>query len=63
MGSTKPKAGGIEMIKQEETVVAVLIADSFSVRFAPITESKPKARKVLHILNMHKICLVLQQNV
>jgi len=36
------KASGADMVKQEDVVVAVLIADSFSVRFAPLTESKPK---------------------
>ena len=30
------------MVKQEDVDVAVLIADSLSVRFAPLTESKPK---------------------
>ena len=31
-----------EVVKQEDIVVAVLIADSFSIRFAPITHDKPK---------------------
>ena len=35
------KSSGADMVKQD-VVVAVLIADSFSVRFAPLTESKPK---------------------
>lgn len=36
------KSSGADVVKQEDVVVAVLIADSFSVRFAPLTESKPK---------------------
>ena len=36
------KTSRADILKQENTVVAVLIADSFSVRFAPLTESKPK---------------------
>ncbi len=42
-GSTKP---GAEVVKQEDVTIAVLIADSFSTRFAPVTESKPKVRHV-----------------
>lgn len=55
MGSVKPSAksgaskAGLEMVKQEDVIVAVLIADSFSVRFAPITESKPKVMNMLCI--------------
>lgn len=33
---------GSEVVKQEDVIVAVLVADSFSIRFAPVTESKPK---------------------
>lgn len=33
---------GSEVVKQEDVIVAVLIADSFSIRFAPVTDSKPK---------------------
>ena len=29
-------------VKQEDIIIAVLIADSFSTRFAPITVDKPK---------------------
>lgn len=35
---------GSEIVKQEDVTLAVLIADSFSIRFAPVTESKPKVR-------------------
>ena len=44
------KASGADMVKQEDVVVAVLIADSFSVRFAPLTESKPKV--IVFIINI-----------
>lgn len=33
---------GSEVVKQEDVIVAVLIADSFSIRFAPVTDCKPK---------------------
>lgn len=35
---------GSEVLKQEDVVLAVLIADSFSIRFAPVTDSKPKVK-------------------
>ena len=40
-GSSKP---GTEVVKQEDVTIAVLVADSFSTRFAPVTASKPKVR-------------------
>lgn len=40
-GTAKP---GSEVVKQEDVIVAILIADSFSIRFAPVTDLKPKVR-------------------
>jgi len=45
MGSiknTKSKKSDVD-VKQEDVIIAVLIADSFSMRFAPLTLDKPKA--------------------
>lgn len=42
MGPKKNTKGGGEVVKQEDVTVAVLIADSFNVRFAPLTEKRPK---------------------
>lgn len=40
-GTAKP---GSEVVKQEDVTIAILIADSFSIRFAPVTDLKPKVR-------------------
>ena len=44
MGTVKKPTGksNQEVVQQEDVIQAIVIADSFSVRFAPITESKPK---------------------
>jgi hypothetical protein len=33
-----------EVLKQEDVIQAVVIADSFNIRFAPITKKKPKVK-------------------
>lgn len=38
-----------EVVKQEEVAVAVLIADSFSVRFDPITNTRPKVMLCINL--------------
>ena len=39
--SRKGKQRGVD-IKQEDVLQAVVIADTFNVRFAPITDKKPR---------------------
>ncbi len=49
--STKKKRGGGgagEDFKQEDVLQAVVIADSFNVRFAPITNDKPRVSGSFH---------------
>ena len=42
--ASKKRARGDDQFKQEDVLQAVVIADSFNVRFAPITDNKPKVR-------------------
>merc|ERR1711884_211153 len=41
--ASKKKNSQREDFKQEDILQAIVIADSFNVRFAPITENKPRA--------------------
>ncbi|KAI9558918.1 hypothetical protein GHT06_015707 [Daphnia sinensis] len=54
-GTAKP---GSEVVKQEDVIVAILIADSFSIRFAPVTDLKPKA--LLPLVNRPMIDYALE---
>ena len=41
--ATAPKKGGAPAeFKQEESLQAVLLADSFAIKFRPITKERPK---------------------
>jgi len=42
MASAKSAKKSDVDVKQEDVIIAVLIADSFSTRFSPITIDKPK---------------------
>ncbi len=44
---TKTAGKSGQDVKQEDVIQAVVIADSFSTRFAPITETKPKVPQKL----------------
>lgn len=33
-----------EVLKQEDVIQAIVIADSFNIRFAPVTKKKPKVK-------------------
>lgn len=48
-----------EVVKQEDVVVAVLVADSFNVRFAPVTETTPKVILLFRIV-LKKTCIELK---
>ncbi|XP_074650422.1 translation initiation factor eIF2B subunit epsilon-like [Tubulanus polymorphus] len=41
--ASKKKSGAREVIKEEDVLQAVVIADSFNIRFAPITKNIPRA--------------------
>lgn len=41
-----------EEFKEEEIVQAVVIADSFNVRFAPLTKDRPRVRPWLAVYQM-----------
>lgn len=53
----KGKSGRADDLKQEEILQAVVIADSFNVRFGPITDKKPRA--LLPVVNTPMIDYVL----
>lgn len=57
-GSAKP---GAEVVKQEDVIVAVLLADSFSIRFAPITDSKPNVIKICIFVSKLIVIFAFQQ--
>lgn len=44
------KKGPREDFKQEDVLQAVVIADSFNVRFAPITQDKPRVGGTCYVL-------------
>ena len=58
MGSVKPNKPGCKEIQQEDVIQAIVIADSFSVRFAPVTDTKPKA--LLPLVNRPMIDYTLE---
>lgn len=41
-----------DLLKQEEILQAVVIADSFNVRFGPVTQEKPRVRMLHYIYKM-----------
>ena len=48
--STKKKGSAVDStVKQEDVIQAVIIADSFNSRFAPITHRKPRVESFLTI--------------
>lgn len=49
MSSAKGKGRGDDL-KQEEILQAVVIADSFNVRFGPATNKTPRVCKVVNII-------------
>ena len=48
MASKSKKKGG-EVFKQEDIIQAVVIADSFNVRFSPVTHAKPRVCIVIFL--------------
>ncbi len=57
--SSKKKSQQREEFKQEDIIQAVVIADSFNVRFAPITHNKPRVSSSKR--QKHQLMQYLQQ--